>query len=100
MKSIYILSLLLPGCSSFSFKSYGIRSKILGGRQPKLCALRDSPDLIGLTTADSTWYLEQILTAKVYDVAVETPLHELSRLSERSENSILVKREVNICRCY
>jgi len=46
-----------------------------------------------LTTADGIWYLEQILTAKVYDVCIETALQEMSRLSERVDNSILVKRE-------
>ncbi len=83
--------LLFASSSAFTLKTRGIsRSQNI----QKLFASPDSPDLISLTTADSTWYLEQILTAKVYDVAVETPLHELSRLSERSENSILVKREV------
>ena len=38
-------------------------------------------------------YLEQILTAKVYDVCHETALQEMSRLSERVGSSILVKRE-------
>ncbi|EKX48314.1 hypothetical protein GUITHDRAFT_86078 [Guillardia theta CCMP2712] len=44
---------------------------------------------------DGVWYLEQILTAKVYDVAVETPLHDMPRLSERLEggNMIMAKRE-------
>lgn len=46
-----------------------------------------------LATADGIWYLEQILTAKVYDVCIETELQEMSRLSERVGNSILVKRE-------
>jgi len=32
----------------------------------------------------------QILTAKVYDVCIETALHEMSRLSERVGSSILV----------
>eukprot|EP00614_Pseudopedinella_elastica_P010237 CAMPEP_0172596334 /NCGR_PEP_ID=MMETSP1068-20121228/16092_1 /TAXON_ID=35684 /ORGANISM="Pseudopedinella elastica, Strain CCMP716" /LENGTH=553 /DNA_ID=CAMNT_0013395299 /DNA_START=145 /DNA_END=1806 /DNA_ORIENTATION=+ len=45
------------------------------------------------TTADSIWYLEQVLTSKVYDVCIETPLQEMSRLSERVGSSILVKRE-------
>jgi threonine dehydratase len=52
-----------------------------------------SSDICDLSTADDIWYLEQILTAKVYDVCIETELQEMSRLSERVGNSILVKRE-------
>jgi threonine dehydratase len=38
-------------------------------------------------------YLEKILKAKVYDVAVETPLDAAPRLSRRLGNRILFKRE-------
>ena len=38
-------------------------------------------------------YLEKILTAQVYDVAVETPLDAAPNLSARIGNSILFKRE-------
>jgi len=38
-------------------------------------------------------YIEKILRARVYDVAVETPLDRMSRLSARSGNNILLKRE-------
>ncbi len=38
-------------------------------------------------------YLEAILNANVYDVAVETPLHEAPLLSERLGNRLLLKRE-------
>jgi threonine dehydratase len=38
-------------------------------------------------------YLERILTARVYDVAQETPLERAPRLSERLGNEILLKRE-------
>jgi threonine dehydratase len=38
-------------------------------------------------------YLERILKAKVYDVAVETPLEPAPRLSRRLENRVLFKRE-------
>lgn len=38
-------------------------------------------------------YLEKILTARVYDVAVETPLESASNLSTRTGNRILLKRE-------
>ena len=38
-------------------------------------------------------YLEKILTTKVYDVAIETPLSAMPRLSERLGANILLKRE-------
>ena len=38
-------------------------------------------------------YLERILTARVYDVAQETPLDRAPRLSERLGNKVLLKRE-------
>jgi threonine dehydratase len=38
-------------------------------------------------------YLERILTAQVYDVAIESPLTEAPRLSARTHNRVLLKRE-------
>lgn len=38
-------------------------------------------------------YIKRILTARVYDVAIETPLEPASALSSRLENHILLKRE-------
>jgi threonine dehydratase len=38
-------------------------------------------------------YLEKILTARVYDVAVETPLELAPNLSTRMHNQLLLKRE-------
>jgi threonine dehydratase len=38
-------------------------------------------------------YLEKILNARVYDVAIETPLDTLAQLSARCDNRILLKRE-------
>ncbi len=38
-------------------------------------------------------YVKKILTSRVYDVAVETPLHGARRLSERLGNQVLLKRE-------
>lgn len=38
-------------------------------------------------------YIERILRAKVYDVAIESPLETASRLSRRLENRIELKRE-------
>ena len=40
-----------------------------------------------------TDYLEAILNANVYDVAIESPLHEAALLSARLRNRMLVKRE-------
>src|ERR1700750_1241209 len=38
-------------------------------------------------------YLERILTAKVYDVAVESPLELAPAISRRTGNHVLLKRE-------
>jgi threonine dehydratase len=38
-------------------------------------------------------YLERILKARVYDVAIETPLEPIRRLSSRIHNQVLLKRE-------
>ncbi|EAR61163.1 threonine ammonia-lyase, biosynthetic [Neptuniibacter caesariensis] len=38
-------------------------------------------------------YIKKILSARVYDVAVETPLDEAKGLSERLNNRIMLKRE-------
>ncbi|MBI4293824.1 MAG: threonine ammonia-lyase, biosynthetic [Betaproteobacteria bacterium] len=38
-------------------------------------------------------YLERILKARVYDVAIETPLEYASNLSARMDNSVMLKRE-------
>ncbi len=42
---------------------------------------------------DKQDYLERILTSRVYDVAVETPLETANNLSRRTGNTILLKRE-------
>ena len=41
----------------------------------------------------STDYLKRILTSKVYDVAVETPLEVAPQTSARAGNTILLKPE-------
>ncbi|MBS4097862.1 MAG: threonine ammonia-lyase, biosynthetic [Sulfuricella sp.] len=38
-------------------------------------------------------YLEKILTSRVYDIAVETPLEAAPNLSRRIHNTVLLKRE-------
>jgi threonine dehydratase len=45
------------------------------------------------TTPMQDDYLERILTAKVYDVAQETPLEPAPNLSQRLNNRLLLKRE-------
>ena len=40
-----------------------------------------------------TDYLERILLARVYDVAIESPLEEAANLSRRIGNTVLLKRE-------
>ncbi|PCJ33174.1 MAG: threonine ammonia-lyase, biosynthetic [Gammaproteobacteria bacterium] len=40
-----------------------------------------------------TEYVEKILKARVYDVAIETPLDKMTRLSTRLDNTLLLKRE-------
>ena len=38
-------------------------------------------------------YIERILKARVYDVAIESPLEPAARLSQRLGNHVLLKRE-------
>ncbi|MEI6724062.1 MAG: pyridoxal-phosphate dependent enzyme, partial [Betaproteobacteria bacterium] len=38
-------------------------------------------------------YLQKILTARVYDVAIESPLEVAPNLSARTKNTVLLKRE-------
>ena len=38
-------------------------------------------------------YIERTLLSRVYDVAAETPLERASALSQRYDNTILLKRE-------
>src|SRR5205809_5835568 len=44
-------------------------------------------------TMKNTDYLQSILTAKVYDVAIESPLEAAPALSRRTGNHVLLKRE-------
>ena len=41
----------------------------------------------------ATDYLEKILNAQIYDVAIETPLDPAPNLSARIGNTVLIKRE-------
>lgn len=53
-------------------------------------APRAAPKLRASVLAD---YLQRILTAKVYDVAIETGLEPARQLSARFKNTVLLKRE-------
>ena len=46
-----------------------------------------------LSAADRQGFLTGTLTARVYDVAVETPLERADRLSDQTGNDLLLKRE-------
>ncbi|VFR36926.1 Threonine dehydratase biosynthetic [plant metagenome] len=54
---------------------------------------RAPPSFIPLLLSMFTDYLKRILTSKVYDVAVETPLEHAPLLSERISNAVMLKRE-------
>ena len=47
----------------------------------------------GFAMQEKQDYLERILTSRVYDVAIETPLELAPNLSRRYRNKILLKRE-------
>ncbi|PRW39107.1 threonine deaminase isoform A [Chlorella sorokiniana] len=55
---------------------------------PNGCA---APDMAWRNKPDG--YLKNILTAKVYKIAVETPLQEAQQLSKQLGNTIMLKRE-------
>src|SRR5690606_5479279 len=60
-------------------------------RSPPLTTRAETPATTGaLSPAD---YLKKILTARVYDVAVESPLEPARNLSRRLHNKVLLKRE-------
>ncbi|MDO9519153.1 MAG: threonine ammonia-lyase, biosynthetic [Pseudohongiella sp.] len=44
-------------------------------------------------TPDMDKYIKEILSARVYDVAIESPIHHAPSLSRRLNNQILLKRE-------
>jgi threonine dehydratase len=46
-----------------------------------------------MTAGPAAEYMERILRARVYDVAIESPLESASRLSRRLGNTVLLKRE-------
>ena len=57
---------------------------------PRKKSTTGAPLRDGLSLAD---YLQKILTARVYDVATETPLELARNLSKRVANQVLLKRE-------
>ncbi|MFZ2987894.1 threonine ammonia-lyase, biosynthetic [Ideonella sp.] len=58
-------------------------------------ARRNAPATVPstITPLSSTDYLRKILTAKVYDVAIESPLDKAKTLSRRLGTEVLLKRE-------
>jgi threonine dehydratase len=46
-----------------------------------------------MSTVSTADFVERILKARVYDVAIESPLERAARLSKRLDNEILLKRE-------
>nr|WP_079203698.1 threonine ammonia-lyase, biosynthetic [Pseudomonas sp. CC6-YY-74] len=60
-------------------------------REPGVDSL--TPSKAACDNAMLEQYVKMILTSRVYDVAVETPLHAANQLSERLGNQILLKRE-------
>ena len=46
-----------------------------------------------MTIYNNTKYLDLIENSSVYDVALKTPLHNLSTISETYKNQIFLKRE-------
>ena len=46
-----------------------------------------------ISATDDADYLRRILTAEVYDVAIESPLEHAAELSRRLDNRVLLKRE-------
>ena len=65
-----------------------VRSSPAGAkRRPK-----SEPAMPALIPSDRS-YLQRILNAKVYDVAIETPLELAKNLSKRLGNKVLLKRE-------
>ncbi len=56
----------------------------------RLCCEKNMTSSKNLTPAD---YLKKILTARVYDVAIESPLEKAKNLSQRLNNTVLLKRE-------
>ena len=52
-----------------------------------------APTHASFATPDATDYLKQVLTAKVYDVAIESALEPARVLSRRMHNKVLLKRE-------
>ena len=66
--------------------SAGIATSIANAPAPVAALSRSAQAIAGA-------YLRKILTARVYDVAVETPLEPAKNLSRRLGNHVLLKRE-------
>jgi threonine dehydratase len=62
-------------------------------RSPRRTASAPATTLARRKPLAATDYLRKILTAKVYDVAIESPLDSAASLSARLDNHVLLKRE-------
>lgn len=60
-------------------------------------SINDNPSLLSVRELqerkETIDYLQNILTAQVYDVAKESPLQEAKNLSHKLQNTVLIKRE-------
>ncbi len=65
-----------------------VSMRIVTDRGPLVRSRQATLDVIVMHT-----YIKKILTARVYDVAIESPLDYLPRLSRRLSNRVLLKRE-------
>ncbi|MBC7666198.1 MAG: pyridoxal-phosphate dependent enzyme, partial [Caulobacter sp.] len=63
------------------------------GRSSGIAGITPAAPLSRAAQAIAGDYLRRILTARVYDVAVETPLEPARNLSRRLGNQVLLKRE-------
>ena len=63
------------------------------GRASGILGIAPAAPLSKSAQAIAGAYLRRILTARVYDVAVETPLEPAKNLSRRLGNHVLLKRE-------
>lgn len=71
----------------------GIATRNLSGDAAFPAIISPNPHFCFCARPMSTDYLKRILTSKVYDVAVESPLEVAPQLSARMSNTVLLKRE-------
>ncbi|GJY85992.1 threonine dehydratase biosynthetic protein [Tanacetum coccineum] len=107
-KTILALSFRVAALSTSSTNSYTAKDAISVMANPQKTLPQFSPDSLQYeqgkvgavpdgrvceSSVGAMWYLTSILTSKVYDVAVESPLQHAAKLSERLGVDIWLKRE-------